>query len=298
MTEQRTKPNAEPFRILPSHERVLHALVRYDRLTAEQVRRLLYGKGSLTYAQPLLKTLFEHGYLYRVAVGRPGPEGSGPYVYTLDRRGRALLQSLGVDVSRRLRQSEEKEHSSPHLRHSVAVVDVLILHELLCRDDARVSLARMVGERALKGLAVKVTMPSGRRRGVAMDAWVDLRIPHPNGRVRQLCLGYEVDGGTEWQVAWRTKIQALLAYEAGPYGQVFGVGTPLVIVVVAPDDARATQLRGWTAQELAAQGAEQRADLFRFGAMPHDLADARSFFFSPRWRIPGQDAPVPLITGL
>ncbi len=296
MIKEARQPKSKPFRISVSHERVLEALGRYDRLTAEQVRRLLFGPGAITRAQTRLKELADHGYALRVAVGRSGSAGSGPFVYTLDRRGRAHLMSLGIDVPRRLRQSEERERSSPHLRHSIAVVDVLILGELLCRAQPIVSIARMLGERALKAAPVAVTLSNGTNRGVAVDGWLDLRIRHPEAN-EQLCLAFEVDRGTEWQTAWRRKVAALLAFESEPYARFFGVDL-LIIVVVAPTEARATQLRHWTMQELTEQHAEARVDLFRFGVMPDDLTDAQSFFLAPCWSIPGQDGMTPLIAGV
>jgi protein involved in plasmid replication-relaxation len=285
-------PKALP--VLPGHLRVLEALNRYERLTAEQLRRLHFGAGSLTYVQTKLKELADAGYVLRVPVGRPTPHGSGPLVYSLDRRGRAFLASLGRDIPARLRQSEERERSSPHLRHSLAVVDVLILCDLLCWRDDRFVLARLMGERELKRRAVPVVMPGGRRRSVAVDAWADLRIRYPDGGMEQVCFAYEVDLGTEWQAAWREKVRALLAFEDGPYTAAFGA-LALSIVVVAPDDRRRDQLHDWTKQELTAQAATERADLFCFGTMPDDRADWTSFFFAPRWRVPGQDDPVPLI---
>jgi hypothetical protein len=294
MTRRTPHQSAKPFRVLPSHERVLQALGRYDHLTAEQTRRLLFGEGSLTYVQTKYKELADAGYVLRVPLGRPTLHGSGPLVYSLDRRGRAYLHTLGMDIPKRLRQSEERERSSMHLRHSIAVADVLILSDLLCRTDGRFVLARTSGERELRARAVSVRMPDGRRRAVALDAWIDLRVSHPGGGIEQLCLGFEIDNGTEWQAAWRRKVQALLALEAGPYGAAFGVDT-LTIVVVAPDAPRAAQLRAWTRQELTTQHATERADLFCFGAMPDDLSDPAPFFLSARWSIIGQEQRFPLV---
>lgn len=293
MTRNIPLPSAKPFRVLLSHERVLQALAVYDRLTAEQTRRLLCGGGSLTYVQSKYKELADAGYVLRVPVGRPVPYGSGPYVYSLDRRGRAYLRSLGVDAPRRLRQSEERARSSPYLRHSIAVVDVLILHELLCRIDERFNVAAMLGERELKRQAVQVTLPDGTRHGVAVDAWVDVRISHPEG-IDQLCVAYEVDGATEWQAAWRAKVRRLLAFEAGPYSGAFGTDA-LLIAVVAPAHDRRDQLRRWTEQELREQSMEAKSDLFRIGTMPDDHSDADAFFLASRWYVPGVDAGVPLI---
>jgi hypothetical protein len=293
MTRKALSPSATPFRVLPSHARLLQALAVYDRLTAEQTRRLLFGGGSLTYVQSKYKELADAGYVLRVPVGRPAPHGSGPYVYGLDRRGRALLRALGMDAPRRLRQSEERARSSPHLRHSIAVVDVLILHALLGRIDRRFGVAGIRGERELKSRAVRVTLPDGTRHRVALDAWVDMRINRSDG-AEQVCVAYEVDGATEWQAAWRQKVRRLLAFEAGPYSAAFGTDV-LLIAVVAPTDDRRDQLRRWTERELREQSAEEKADLFRIGTMPDDHADAGAFFLAPRWHVPGRDTAVPLI---
>jgi len=297
MIKHAPPPSRPPFRVSSSHERVLQALGRFDRLTAEQTRRLLFGAGSLTYAQAKYRELATHGYVLAVPVGRPTPHGSGPLVYSLDRRGRAYLRALGMDVPRRLRQSEERARSSPHLRHSIAVADVLILGELFCRQNPAFAIAQMRGERDLKANPVSIALADGTRRGVAPDAWVDFRIGHPAGESEQVCLAFEVDGGTEWQAAWRGKVRALLAFERGPYGEAFGVDS-LTIAVVALTATRRDQLRSWTEAELAAQGGGDRADLFRFGTMPDDPADAAAFFLAPRWQIPGGAAPVPLIEGM
>ena len=283
-------PQQTPFRVSPSHARILRAVNRYERLTAAQATRILFSEGSLTYAQKKLRELFLHGYVRRKTTGRDEPRGSGALVYTLDRRGRAYLLSSGIAVPGRLRQSEEEGRSAAFLRHGIAVVDVLILCDLLCRADDRFAVARMIGERELRGCAVTVIMPDGRSRGVTMDAWVDLHI----GGAEQMCLGFEVDNGTEFQTAWREKIRALLAMDTGPYREAFGVDT-LTIVVVARDGPRARQLRQWTETELAEQGADRRRDLFRFGVLPADLSDAVAFFRSECWQIPGQTTSVPLI---
>lgn len=294
MTKRTTRPKEEPFTILPSHERVLQALGRYGRLTAEQTKRLFLGEHSLTRAQQWLRALSANSYVTRRRVGREAEHGSGPLVYSLDRRGIDFLRAIGRGDSRRLRQSEEEDRASAFLLHSIAVVDVLILCDFLCRDDGRFSIARMIGERELRSTAVKITMPDGRHRTVAMDAWVDLRYNRPDGAIEQLCLGFEIDHGTEWQAAWRQKVQALLALESDPYVDAFGAET-LTIIVVAPTAERASQLRLWTEAELAVQDAEGRSDLFLFGVMPADLSDDLAFFLSPCWQRAGETAKEPLI---
>ncbi len=269
------------------------ALARYGHLTAAQATRLLYGAGSLTYAQARLKQLADAGYALRVPLGRPVPHGSGPLVYSLDRRGRAHLAALGIGAPRIGAAAEERARSASHLAHALAVVDVLILHELLTRGDARCTVARVRGERELAARPVRVAPPGGVVRGVAPDAWVDLRIAGPGGTDRA-CIAYEVDRGTEWQGAWRGKVDGLLALASGPYREAFGTES-LTIAVVAPEAGRVAQLLRWTEAALAATGSAAEGDLFRFGTLPADPSDARAFFRAARWSIPGRGGVVPLL---
>src|SRR5215211_7884593 len=131
-------------------EPILEALARYFYLTAEQLRRLLYGDGSLRYAQDRLKSLMEAGYV--LGVGRPpSRHGKAARIYTLHTPGRnAVLQMGYVGVPPRYRPSEEVTKSYRHWDHVVAAVDCLIGFELLGRAVPEVHLVRMLNERALK----------------------------------------------------------------------------------------------------------------------------------------------------
>ena len=79
------RPSAAPVSITPADERVLLALNRYHHLSAEQVRRLLYGRGSLKYAYQRLKRLVDAGVVsHHQARGMEG-------VYAVSGKGRAYL---------------------------------------------------------------------------------------------------------------------------------------------------------------------------------------------------------------
>src|SRR5215212_5572473 len=88
-------PSTAPTRVArglaASEELILEAFARYFYLTAEQLRRLLYGQGSLRYAQDRLKSLMEAGYLLGVE-RPPSRHGKVSRIYTLH-RCRASTQS-------------------------------------------------------------------------------------------------------------------------------------------------------------------------------------------------------------
>src|SRR5437870_334569 len=96
-----------------AEEPILEDLARYFYLTAEQVRRLRYGQGSLRYAQDRLKSLMEAGYL--LGVDRPpSRHGKVSRIYTLHTPGRNLVLELGYVVPPRYRPREETDKSYRH----------------------------------------------------------------------------------------------------------------------------------------------------------------------------------------
>ncbi len=277
-------------------EAILGALGRYSYLTARQCCRLLYAPGSFTYVQTALKGLVDGEYAQRLFLPRPTPHGRAPAVYTLGRRGRAHLASAGVAVAIRLRPAEEEGRSYLHLSHTLAVGDVLIACELLCRALPQVRIARMLHERALKRLPIIVPAVGG-KTAVIPDGWVDLRVAQGGG-VDRYCLAFEVDRGTMEQRAWRRKVAALVAATHGPYQAAFGTDLLTVAVVAIPGEGRLDDLRRWTGAELTARGEEGQADLFRFTGLPVVETDPVALFSGPHWRVIGDDTPVSLIEGM
>lgn len=285
-----------PATIGAAEERCLLALARYGYLTARQCTTLLFSPGSLTHVQATLKGLVEGEYAQRLFLPRPTPHGRAPAVYTLARRGRSYLAAAGVDVPVRLRPAEEAGRSSLHLGHTLAVGDLLIALEVLCRRVPRVTIARMLHERALKRLPIPVAGP-GSRGGVIPDGWADVRVAMPDGIDRQ-CIGFELDQGTHEQKAYRRKAAAWIDAAAGPYQEVFGTDLLTVAVVATPGAGRVRELMRWTAAELAARGEEAQAGLFRFTGLPVAQTDPVAFFCSPSWHGLDIPRPAPLIEGV
>jgi len=258
-----------PATIGAAEERCLLALGRYSYLTARQCTTLLFSPGSLTHVQATLKGLAEGEYAQRLFLPRPTPHGRAPAVYTLARRGRSYLAAAGVDVSVRLRPAEEAGRSYLHLGHTLAVGDLLIALEVLCR----------------------------RVPGVIPDGWADVRVAMPDGIDRQ-CIAFELDRGTHEQRAYRRKVAAILDAAAGPYQALFGTDLLTVAVVATPGAGRVRELMRWTAAALAARGEEAQAGLFRFTGLPVAGTDPVTFFCGPSWHGLDSPHPAPLIEGV
>jgi protein involved in plasmid replication-relaxation len=76
-------------------ETILQQFTTYPYLTAAQVTRLLYSKGSAHYVSAKLKSLTQQKYLHRL----DRENINYPYVYSLGIRGIRYLQSLDSNAS-------------------------------------------------------------------------------------------------------------------------------------------------------------------------------------------------------
>src|SRR4051812_4663718 len=88
---------------------ILEAVGTYHYLTADQLARLLFSPGSLTYVRDHLKELFHAGYLSRLFPPTLAPRGAHKAVYALDRRGYLYLKAQGLEPAGRFRPSENAE---------------------------------------------------------------------------------------------------------------------------------------------------------------------------------------------
>jgi hypothetical protein len=215
---------------------------------------------------------------------------------------------MGYVVPPRYRPSEETTKSYRHWDHAVAAVDALIAFELLARAAPPIRLARMLNERQLKTprWTTKVGVPVRHPTGgtvttvidrVQSDGFVDLHIRR-RGEVHQECHYLEVDNGTEFQVKWREKVRALVAFARGPYRATFGSEPITVPVVAVPGVQRAELLRAWTEAELISLAAQDDAELFAFVGADPATVPPRDLFCSPIWRMPFSPEPFPLVADL
>jgi hypothetical protein len=106
-------------------QQILAALALFGFLTAEQLTRLYYSAGSLTFVKALLKKLVASGLVFTI-----GGRGTGlPLIYTLTSKGRITSSAYLAQPHRtRVRPAEAKDKGeNPYfMQHTLAVNDVLI----------------------------------------------------------------------------------------------------------------------------------------------------------------------------
>ncbi len=273
--------------------RILAAICRYDYLKPEQICRLLYSPGSMSYDWLRLSFLEAQGLLLRVRLAHTAHiGGKAPSVYTLSTKGQHLLRTPSQPLLRRKRLSEEqvKARNSLFMQHTLSTNDFLIAAELLCRQHPDFALASLRSERALKRDAVSVRL-SGKNRLVAVDGFLDVRIRNEE----QACVCLELDRGTEDAGFWKEKVAALLAFANGPYQQAFGTEAITIAVVATPGPHRRDMLVQWTEQELSRRHERHEADLFRFLDGEPTARTPEELFLSPIWLRPFGTAALPLL---
>ena len=276
----------------PADVPILTALATYHYLTAEQIRRLHYGPGVITYVRARLKTLCDAKLLTRLEQPHYARTGSAPNVFRLAGRGYRFLEELDVPTTR---LPGEKPHSYLYWRHTLALNDALIAAELLTRAHPDLTIHRLLHERELKRLPVRVQLPDGNERGVVPDAYLAIHEAEADGPGYWTNLVWEIDMGTREQRDWREKIQALLAYGKGPYQETLGAES-LTITVLTPQGAkRAGELVSWTEAELSHLNAQAYGEWFCFTGLDPTRVSPEQLYLSPVWHQPFQTEPVPLI---
>ncbi len=298
-----TRTTTRPYTIGHADTRILAAIVRYHCMTALQVTKLLYARTSLTRVQTTLKHLTDAGYLTRDRIPTRPTEGSAPLYYALSRTGLAYLASLGVAVPPPNRAYQVHEYSYLFLAHLLAVNEVLIAGELLCREHPQLHLARLLHDQQLKRSPTYIT-EHGTRRAVIPDGFLDFEVHTEPGYRAPLCL--ELDRGTERQKDVRAKVRALIAFGRGPYQEAFGRRSLTVCLIASSGAERLAALIAWTRTELKElRVSDAEADIFRLAAFAldwHVPEDARptptQLFLEPRWYRAFQAEPVPLFAGI
>lgn len=279
--------------IQPCDERLLRSLHRFHYLSSQQLCRLTYSRGSLTYVQSKLLKLTRYGFVQRTWLPRRINHGSSPAIYSLARKGMNHLKRLGVAPRQRIRPSEQSALSYLFLNHTLQLNDFLIGAEVFCRTSTNYQLHSFLHERELKRAPIDVIRDDGKSAVVVPDAWMDIRM---RDRL-QVCLVVELDCGTEEQKAWRRKVQNLLAFADGPYQDAFGTRSLTFVVVTTAGDRRLLQLLRWTEAELAAAREVAQGDLFILTSWRPELLPAQELFRDRRWLQPFGGEAVSLLDG-
>src|SRR5687768_7039015 len=130
------KPRLTPSALTNTEENILRAVNELHIVDAKAVGRLLYKKPSYSHYSMLLTKLsggadFSHcSYLFRF--GMPAT-GNFRRLYTLTRRGAALLRALGVEADWWY-MPKQAYHSHTFLTHQLSIAQFLVALNAFVRD--------------------------------------------------------------------------------------------------------------------------------------------------------------------
>jgi protein involved in plasmid replication-relaxation len=283
-----------PTKLSKGCQKILLALALFGYLTVEQLTRVCFSPGSLSYVRALLKSLVDTGF----AVALGGSAVHLPLVYTLSRTGRQYAAVLGAAPHPRFRQAEEqdKSHNPYFLKHTIAVTDVLIAAKLLSERVPAIQLSRLYTERQLKR---KIYVPlSDKPVCLEPDAaalfrvtetWLDPPETYEN------FFHIEVYRTHLREKRFKHKINTYAAYAASPRHTALFHTPALAIAVFCADDHLAESLKQWTAEVLQEGQQVELAERFFFTSRNPATASPEELFLSPVWEQPLSSAKTPLL---
>src|SRR5918999_1936906 len=278
-------------------EKILFALAEFDYLTAAQVTRLCYAKGSLTYVKATLKSLGDAG----LAVSLGGRGTSLPRVYTPTGTGYTVASvAQGLRQTKRVRRTEEaaKAENVYFLQYTIAVTDILIAATLLSQTIPDITLQRMYLERELKRkiyLELPVVSGTGKtaRRTLCLepDAAVDFVIQDK----WQEFFHIEMYRTHLREYRFKQKIHTYAAYAASAIHQELFATPALTIAVFCASSQLAGTLKRWTEEVLQEGQQPELGERFFFTSVNPAAVSPEELYLAPVWEQAFSTTKTPLL---
>jgi hypothetical protein len=275
--------------------KILGALAVFGYLTAEQITKLCYSTGSLTYVKALLKNLGDADFVFTI-----GGRGTGlPLIYTLNSKGRSLASGgAAFPLRTRFRPAEEKDKGENlyFMQHTLAVNDVLIGAHNLAQTVPGITLSRMVTEHELKR-KIYVAIPA--KICLEPDASVHFTITetwHNPPQIWEDFFHIEVYRNlppVEWR--FKQKIKAYVYYALNGWHERFFHTPVLTIAVIAQTEQMTATLKRWTEEVLRQMERPAEGDWFFFCSLDTASASPEELFLSPVWETAFGTTKTPLL---
>jgi hypothetical protein len=283
------------MRMTKGEAKILGALAVFGYLTAEQITKLCYSTGSLTYVKALLKNLGDADFVFTI-----GGRGTGlPLIYTLTSKGRSLASGgAAFPLRTRFRPAEEKDKGENlyFMQHTLAVNDVLIGAHNLAQTVPGITLSRMVTEHELKR-KIYVAIPA--KICLEPDASVHFTITetwHNPPQIWEDFFHIEVYRNlppVEWR--FKQKIKAYVYYALNGWHERFFHTPVLTIAVIAQTEQMTATLKRWTEEVLRQMERPAEGDWFFFCSLDTASASPEELFLSPVWETAFGTTKTPLL---
>jgi hypothetical protein len=282
-------------------EKILEALAVFDYLTALQVTRLLYAPSSLTHVRELLKSLVDDSLVFALS----SRLATHPRVYTLTGKGLTYAALLGIESTKRVRRSEEREkmHNLFFIQHTLAVIDVLIAARLLSQTVPGIALNHMYRERELRRkIYVQTPEPAthglGKARNICIepDASLDFTIEETwHEQTWQDFIHIEVYRHLPMETRFKQKVHGYVVMaQTGQQEALFQTSALSVANFAATAQQKAV-LKRWTEEALQQLNLPAEGQRFFFTGIETATASPTEIFLSPVWQQAFGETPIPLL---
>lgn len=265
------------MRLVERDIKILEAVADYRILRQDHIQQLFFSSKST--AQYRLSHLYHHGFLQRHFL--PVYAGWSPTLYTLDKRGVALLRhECGLERV----TVWDSENGHEFLSHTLAINDVRVAITLACQD-ADYTLVQWKSEADLKADYDRVTITNekGKEQSISLIPDSYFTIETPQGKTS--CF-LEMDMGTMTVGRFATKIRAYLAYtKSGAYQKRYQTKS-LRVLTITTSQTRCINL-------IAASESVGGDRRFLFSTKEQTVRETA--LHSPIWQVVGNSAPIALI---
>lgn len=296
MTTIKRAKKVQPFIITEVYFKLLVGIARYHLVTAAQLCRLYYSRGTITTVKTRLKRLVDEGYI--LALNMPTSRGNAAHVYMLARRGIYALIDMGYDnASFRPSTEREKEKNYLYLYHCLETNDFLIAAAKLGETPPLCSLIEMRHDRELKRTPFVVSVDAqGKDEKITIIPDGFLVFGSPNG---DLHVWLELDRGTVEAKNFRKKVRAIVTFvHGGEYEKAFGTNDLTIAIATTAGEIRAGHLLKWIELELTSLGKAGYAGIFFVACVPshtEEPVEPSKLFLERFWSCPFASGRFPLL---
>jgi hypothetical protein len=252
----------------------------------------LGGFKSLPHVRRLLRELCggadgaERPYLFRVPLPHARPGGTEKLYFLTSRARHYLAREEGLEVEWYWRYGRARQVSPGHLIHDLTANRFLIALRSWCNRQEDIHLAEI---RTQDELARAIPTQEGTPK-VVPDAWVNVEIVTNSSHPERVPLILEIDGGTQWQLAFKERLAARLAFirSDGLYKQIFATEFVTIVYLTIAGARRADAMARWAREAVAAEQGEDWAEVLLFGHVEFEklYEQANMLFSEPVWQRP------------
>jgi hypothetical protein len=306
-----TKPSSERKGLTSTEEEIVRAVNELRFVTVDEILRLLFKKGSRTYARKILRALAGgqdgkmNEYLFRLRLPTQG--GNYLRIYTLGRAGARFLRESGVEVSFFYRPHSASFYSYGYLMHQLSLTKFLVAMQVFVRDHPSYQLVETLTSYAMSGNPPSITLAGedGKERtvGVIPDCWtyVEYRESKDDPQsVQCMPLWVELDHDTESRSRFQELVRNRLSLiREKKYEEYFETSSVRICYLAfgRTREARMSRLFAmarWVEEVLTKKKLISWAPLFHFATIEPDIYESHALFTDPVWYQPFTTTAVSL----